>query len=91
MNHFLRILLLVLLALLAIKLLPLTFAIGCALGFALVVLAVLGVSILSIMICVALGLAVVLSPIWLPVLLLLGLIALLKRSSRPDEPARISG
>lgn len=83
MNTFLKILLLVGLALLAVKLLPLTLAVGCGLAAALVVIALLGVSLISIVGCIGIGLAVLLSPVWLPILALLGIIALVKRTNRP--------
>ena len=82
MKTFLKVLLLVLLALVAIKLLPLTIGLGFAAGFFLVGLIAVGVSLVAAISALALVAAAVLSPVWIPVLLLVGLIALIKRSSR---------
>ena len=82
MKSFLKVLLLVLVALLAIKLLPLTLALGCLLALSIVPLAVVGVSAIVILCGVALVVVAVLAPVWIPVLALVGLIALIKRCTR---------
>jgi len=82
MKSFLKIVLLVLVALLALKLLPLTLALGCLLALAIVPLAVVGVSAIVILCGVALVVVAVLAPVWIPVLALVGLIALIKRCTR---------
>jgi hypothetical protein len=79
---FLKILLLVVVALLALKLLPLTLGLGCILAAGLLGLLALGVSVLAAVVGGIVILAAVLSPIWLPVLIIIGLVALLKRRNR---------
>jgi hypothetical protein len=82
MKAFLKVLVLVILALVAIKLLPLTIGLGFAAGLLLVGFVALGLSVLAGVAVLALFLGAVLSPIWIPVALLLGLIALLRRAGR---------
>jgi hypothetical protein len=96
MKTFLKVLLVLIVTIIAVKLLPLTIALGFALGLALVVVAALGLSAIAILICVALALAALLSPIWLPILALFGLIALIKRGTRdrstpPSNPSAPTG
>ena len=80
MKTFLKAVLLVVLAVVALKMLPLTFAIGCVMAGALVVLLALGASFVAVTFVALLLLAALLSPIWLPVLALLGLITLFRKS-----------
>jgi hypothetical protein len=87
MKTFWKVLLLTVLAVIAIKLLPVTVALGFVLGFLLVALAALGVSILAGLGVIAVIVAAVLAPIWIPVLAVVGLIALIKRWRRPAAPA----
>ncbi len=82
MKTFLKVVLLVIAAVVAVKLLPLTFAIGVVLGLGVVALAVVGVSVLAGLAALVVVLAAVLAPIWIPVLALVGLIALIRRSNR---------
>ena len=82
MKSFLKIALLVIVALVAIKLLPLTLAVGCLIALAMVPLAILGASAVVILCGVALVAVAVLAPVWIPVLALVGLIALTKRATR---------
>ena len=79
---FLKILLIVVVALIAVKLLPLTLALGVGLGLAVVALAIAGVSIVAALMVAAIFLLALLSPLWVPVLLLVGLIALIKKLAR---------
>jgi hypothetical protein len=83
MKTFLKVLLVVILAMVAIKLLPATFALGCILAVGLAILAAVGVSVLAIGLYVALAIVALLSPIWLPILAIVGIIALIKRWRRP--------
>jgi len=85
MKGFLKILLLVVLAVIAVKLLPLTFAVGCVLALGVLALTVVGVSLIAAVITVVIALLVALSPILIPVLAIVGLVALLKKSN--DRPA----
>ena len=84
MKTFLKVVLLVIAAVIALKLLPLTFALGCLLALGLVGFAVLGVSVISLLLGLVVVLAAVLSPIWVPILAIVGLIALIKRSSKTN-------
>lgn len=89
MNAFWKILLLVVVAIVAIKLLPVTLVLGAAVGGVLALCAALGVSVVVLLVGSVLLLAAVLSPIWLPILALVGVVALIRRSSRPPaEPCR---
>ncbi|MDP3072099.1 MAG: hypothetical protein Q8N18_17535 [Opitutaceae bacterium] len=71
MKSFLKIFLLVCLALVALKLLPLTLALGCILAILLAGLVALGM-----------GLTVVLAPLWVPVLVVTGIVSLIVRAGR---------
>lgn len=82
MNNVLKVILLLLAAVVAIKLLPLTFGIGCVLAAALLAMLALGASFIGVALVAVLFLAAVLSPIWIPVLILVGVIALIRRASR---------
>jgi hypothetical protein len=79
---FLKVLLLLAAAIIAVKLLPLTLLGGCFLAVAVIVALALGLSAVAILIALAVVLAAVLSPIWIPVLALVGVIALFKRLNR---------
>lgn len=81
MNTFVKVLLLVVAAIVAVKLLPLTFALGCVLGLLLVGLLLLGLSMVAVALVASVALVSVLAPIWIPVLLIVGLFALIKRLS----------
>jgi hypothetical protein len=79
---FFKVLLLVIAAVIAVKLLPLTLGLGCLLGLALVALLAVGVSVFALLAGLAVFLVAVLAPIWLPVLAIIGLVALIKRANR---------
>lgn len=87
MKTFLKVVLLVIAAVVAVKLLPLTLGLGILLGITLVALAAVGVSILALVLGLGVVLAAVLSPIWIPVLAIVGLVALVKRGNRPSATA----
>ena len=82
MKNFLKIVLLVILAIVAVKFLPLIFAFGWLLGGALVGLIALAASAIAALVGSVFVLAAVLSPIWIPLLALIGIILLVKRSNR---------
>jgi hypothetical protein len=82
MKAFLKVVLLVVLALVALKFLPVTLGLGFAVGLLLVAFFALGMSMIAGIAVLALFLGVVLSPIWIPVALLVGLIALIRRGTR---------
>ena len=79
MKTFLMVLLILIAAVVAVKLLPFLFALLCVCGACVAVVALIGVSLAAGLLCAGLVLALVLSPIWLPVLALVGLIALIKK------------
>lgn len=79
MNNFLKIFLLVLAAIIAVKLVPVTLALGGLLGLLLVGLLLCGLSLVAVVAIATLALAAVLAPVWIPALVILGLIALIKR------------
>lgn len=82
MKTFLKVLLLVVVALVAIKLLPLTIGLGFVAGLLLVGLMAAGLSLLAGIAVLAVVLGAVLAPIWIPVLLIVGLVALIRRATR---------
>jgi hypothetical protein len=83
MKTFLKIALMVLLVVVAVKLSPLILL--AALGGLLVagVVGALGLSLVAVLLAVTLALAAVLSPIWVPGLLAVGIISLWRRHHRP--------
>lgn len=85
MKTFLKILLIAVLALLALKLTP-VFAVGAFIGLIVAaVLSAVGLSLVAALVAVALAFAMALSPIWIPVLVVLGAISLFKKLG--DKPA----
>lgn len=81
MNTFLKILLIALLVVVAVKLLPVTLAIGCLLAGAAVLALVVGASAAVLLFGIVALLAAVLAPIWLPVLIIVGIVALCRRAT----------
>ena len=87
MNTFLKILLLAALLLVAIKFSPVIF-LGSIVGLVVaVLLGAVGITLVMALLAVVLALAVALSPIWIPVLVVLGLISLFRKSERPRPVA----
>jgi hypothetical protein len=83
MKTFLKVLLLAALLIVAIKLSPLIF-LGAIIGLcAAAVLGVVGLSLLAVLVSVLIAFAVALSPIWIPVLAVVGLVKLF-RSKEPN-------
>ena len=80
MKTFWKILLIVVAVIVAIKLLPVVFFMGCLAAGLLAGLAVLGVSLAALLLCAALVVLAILSPIWIPVLAIVGVVALLRRN-----------
>ncbi len=86
MKTFLKILLAAALLLIAIKLSPILF-IGALIGLVVAgVLGVVGLSLVVALLAVVIAFAVALSPIWVPVLVIVGLVALFKRNERNTPP-----
>ena len=86
MKTFLKILLAAVLLIIAIKISPILFLAALVGLFAAGVLGVVGVSLVVAFLAVALAFAVALSPIWIPVLIVIGLVSLFK-GSKPAAPA----
>ncbi len=83
MKTFLKVLLMAALLLIAIKFSPVIF-LGAIAGLLLaVVLGAVGLSLIAALFAVVLALALALSPIWIPVLVVMGLISLFRKSERP--------
>jgi hypothetical protein len=87
MKTFFKVVLLVLVAVIVVKCLPLLVAAGFALAGAVLGFIALAASSIAALMGSALVLAVLLSPIWIPLLALVGLIALIKRSGRKNGGA----
>ena len=84
MKMFLKVVLLAIVAIIVVKSLPLLVAAGFALAGALLGFIALAASAIAALIGSALVLAVLLSPIWIPILALIGLITLIKRGGRKN-------
>jgi hypothetical protein len=84
MNTFLKVLILAVLALVVIKLAPLLMIPALIAFLALLVAGVALAGGLTLLLIVTLAVLAVLSPLWLPVLALIGFIALIRRASRQD-------
>jgi hypothetical protein len=82
MNTFLKILLAAVLLVVAIKLSPVIFLAALVGLLAATVLGSIGLSLVAALIAVLLAFAVALSPIWIPVLVIVGLVRLF----RPKAP-----
>jgi hypothetical protein len=82
MKTFLKILLIAALLIVAIKLSPIIFF-GALVGLiAAAILGVVGISLVVALASVVLALTVALSPIWIPVLAIMGIVSLFKRNER---------
>lgn len=86
MKTFLKVVLLAALLIVAIKISPVLF-VGAFAGLVVAaVLGIVGVTLLVLLAAVVLALAVALSPIWLPVLVVLGVVGLFRRADRTPAP-----
>ncbi len=82
MKTFLKVILIAALLIVAIKLSPVIF-VGAFLGLiAAAVLGVVGISLVVALAAVLLALAVALSPIWIPVLAVVGIVSLFRKGER---------
>ena len=87
MKTFLKVLLLAALLIVAIKFSPVLF-IGALVGLiGAAVLGAVGITLVMALLAVVLALAVALSPIWIPVLVVLGLISLFRKTERTPPMA----
>jgi len=83
MKTFLKILLIAALLIVAIKLSPVIF-VGALLGLlAAAVLGAVGISLVAGLLAVLIALTVALAPIWIPILVIMGLISLFRRKEPP--------
>ena len=89
MKTFLKVMLILVAVVLAIKLLPLALGLACAIAGGIAVLVVAGLSLMAGLVGAAMLLALVLSPIWLPLLALVGVIALIRKLSRSSPRAGV--
>lgn len=87
MNTFLKILLIAALVILAIKFSPILLVAGLAGLLAALVLGVVGLSLIGVLLAIVVGVAVALSPIWIPVLVIVGIVSLWRRTSTPTTPS----
>jgi hypothetical protein len=80
MKTFLKVLLIAALLIVAIKLSPVIF-IGALLGlFAAAVLGAVGISLVAVLLAVLLAFTLALSPIWIPILVVMGLVSLFRKN-----------
>ena len=88
MKTFLKILLIAALLIIAIKISPILFLSAFAGLIVAAVLGLVGISLLGGLVAVLLSLAVALSPIWIPVLVVVGIISLCRKNDRtPPTPS----
>lgn len=89
MKTFLKILLAAVLLIVAIKLSPILFIAALVGLIVAAVLGAIGLSLLAALVAVVLAFAVALSPIWIPVLCVIGLVSLFRRNDKatPAAPA----
>jgi len=89
MKTFLKILLVAVILVVAIKFSPVLFVFALGGLIAATVLGAVGFSLLTALVGVLLAFAVVLAPVWVPVLIVLGLVSLFRRerSVPPPTPA----
>lgn len=86
MKTFFKVLLLAALLVVAIKLSPVIF-VGAVIGlFAAMVLGIVGISLLAALAAVVLAFALALSPLWIPVLIVMGVIGFFKKSGQSTRP-----
>jgi len=90
MKTFLKVLLYVAVAMVAIKLLPLTLALGIILALVIGFGVFVGFSMLAVLLGVGLAVVAALAPIWLPALAVVGIVALIRKTGRrlPEGRAR---
>jgi hypothetical protein len=86
MKTFLKVLLLAVLLIIAIKFSPIIF-VGALAGLIVAgVLGLVGISLVVALLAIAVALVVALSPIWIPVLVVMGLISLFRKNERTPPP-----
>jgi hypothetical protein len=91
MKTVLKVILIVALLLIAIKLSPIIFIAALAGLLVATVLGALGLSLLAAFAAIVIALSVALSPIWIPVLVIVGVISLIKRAdNQPQSPVTVA-
>ena len=86
MKTFLKVILIAALLIVAIKISPVLF-LGAFVGLLVAaVLGMIGISLLAGLVAVVLALAVALSPIWIPVLCVIGIVSLFRKADRTPPP-----
>jgi hypothetical protein len=89
MKMFLKVLLVAALLIVAIKFSPIIF-LGALVGLILAgVLGLVGLTLLIVLAALALAVAVALSPIWVPVLVIMGVVSLFRRDERTSPPPSV--
>ncbi len=86
MNTFLKVLLIVIATVIAVKLLPIVFGLLCGVAALLAGLGIVGVSLVALLVCAVLVVAAILSPIWLPILAIAGAVTLYRRNNNNSAP-----
>lgn len=86
MKTFLKIFLIAVLLIVAIKLSPVVFVAALIGLLAAAVLGVVGLSLVAALLAIVIALAAALAPIWIPVLLIMGTISLFKKLSGRSGP-----
>ena len=87
MKTFLKILLVAALLVLAIKFSPVLFCLALAGLIAAAVLGAVGLSLATALVAILLAFAVALAPIWVPVLIVIGLVSLFRRDNNTPPVA----
>lgn len=90
MKTFLKVLLVAALLLIAIKFSPFLF-VGAIIGLVVAaVLGAVGLSLLAVLVGIMLAVALALSPIWVPVLVIMGIVSLFRRDARPPAATPVA-
>jgi hypothetical protein len=87
MHSFVKFSLIVLLAVVAVKFLPALALAGVVAGLMLGLVVLGGLSLAAVLLLLALGVGLLLTPLWLPVLAVVGLVALVRRFTRATAVA----
>jgi hypothetical protein len=87
MRSFVKFSLIVLLAVVAVKFLPALALAGVVAGLMLGLVVLGGLSLAAVLLLLALGVGLLLTPLWLPVLAVVGLVALVRRFTRATAVA----
>jgi hypothetical protein len=90
MKTFLKVLLMAAILILAIKFSPVLFIAAFAGLVVATVLGVVGISLVAALLAVVLALALALSPIWITVLIVMGLISLFRKTEERTPPPMVA-